>query len=152
MGLPLPLNTLTNLTLGQFLQIFNSQFPALSRIFGGGTPVPASGPFPVAGIDVSKQGVSILPPSFPLQHSYQTSIGVQRDLGHGMVLTADYARRIFVNVGDVALDLNHYSEFINGVRNPVIPVCPASGYTQLGSRVLRTGRSQFLHQRGAGGL
>ena len=131
-GASLPLNTLTNLTLGQFMQIFNSQYPALSRIFGGGTPVPASGPFAVAGIDVSKQGVSILPPNFPLQHSYQTSIGIQRDLGRDTVLTADYARRIFVNVGDVALDLNHYSEFINGVRSPVIPVCPASALYTVG--------------------
>jgi hypothetical protein len=43
-----------------------------------------------------------------------------------MVITADYVRRIFVNIGDLALDHNFYNQFINGVRTPVIPSCGAT--------------------------
>jgi hypothetical protein len=71
---------LTNLTLGQFLQIYHQQIGALTAKF---TPsVPASGPFPVSGIDVAKQGLNLYASSFPQVRSYQTKIGIQRDLGH----------------------------------------------------------------------
>jgi hypothetical protein len=129
-------NTLTNLTIGQFIQLYNSQAPALRDRFGGGplaggsvqlsSTVPTSGAYTVSGIDVTKQGVSIMPPEFPLTRSYQISIGAQRDLGRGMTITADYVRRIFVNIGDLALDQNHYNKFVNGVRTPVIPSCGAT--------------------------
>jgi hypothetical protein len=128
-------NVLSNLTMAQFIQLYNNQAPVLRQQFGGGplpggevqlsTSVPKSGPFSVAAIDVAKQGVSIMPPEFPLTRSYQISFGVQRDLGFGMVLTADYVRKMFINTGDASLDLNHYNEYANGVRTPVIPSCGA---------------------------
>ena len=84
-GASLPINALTNMTLGQFLQIYNAQYPALEASLA---PAPqSSGPFSIAGIDIAKQGIEIYPSHYPLTRSYQTSIGVQQDLGHNMVLT-----------------------------------------------------------------
>lgn len=125
-GAPLPINALTNMTLGQFLQIYNQQYPALEAALAP-TP-PASGPFTVAGIDVSKQGIEIYPSHFPLTRSYQTSIGIQRDLGHDFVLTADWARRQFENVFAGEVDLNFYGRTIPGTAtpNPVIPACTSA--------------------------
>jgi hypothetical protein len=120
-GAPLPLNTLTTMTLGQFLQIVNQQLPAIEQQLA---PIPpASGPFSVSGIQVAKQGIEIYPSKFPLLRSYQTSIGIQRDLGHDMVLTVDWARRLGENVNLGELDLNRSGRYINGVPAPVIPFC-----------------------------
>jgi len=77
----------------------------------------------VTGIDVSKSAIEIFPPQFPIARSYQINVGVQRDLGHSMVLTADYAMRQGENLSQSELDWNLNSRFINGVRTPVIPSC-----------------------------
>jgi Carboxypeptidase regulatory-like domain len=123
-GAPLPLNALTTMTLGQFLQIVNQQLPALEQQLAP-TP-PANGPFSVTGIQLAKQGIEIYPSQFPLLRSYQTSIGIQRDLGHDMVLTVDWARRQGENVNLGELDLNRSARYINGVPAPVIPACRTS--------------------------
>ena len=124
-GAPIPLNAVMNLTLGQFIQIMNQQLPNLQqRLF---PPPPTSGPYTVSGIDVAKQGIEIYPSHFPLLRSYQTSIGVQRDLGHDMVLTVDWARRQGVNVNLGELDLNRSGRRnANGQVFPVIPACTTS--------------------------
>ena len=124
-GASLPTNALTNMTLGQFIQIYNQELPRLNQLLAP-TNVPTSGPYTVSGLDVAKQGARIFPPQFPIMRSYQTSIGVQRDLGHDMVLTADWARRQFENVQLTDVDLNRFNRFINGVQTPVIPVCSPS--------------------------
>jgi hypothetical protein len=119
-GGALPVNVVSNLTFGQFIQIINQQVPALqSKLFGN---TPKSGPFTVSNIDVTKQGVELYPSEFPLLHSYQTSIGVQRDLGHDMVLTADWARRIGVHTNLGEQDLNRFARTADGL-SPVIPRC-----------------------------
>ena len=122
-GAPIPLSTLTTITLGQFMQILNAQVPALSAQLFGNTPT--SGPYSVSGIQVTKQGVEIYPSNFPLLHSYQSSIGVQRDLGHDMVLTVDWARRqgVHTNLGEQ--DLNRYLRTVDG-GSPVIPRCSST--------------------------
>jgi hypothetical protein len=120
-GAPLPLAALSTVTLGQFIQIINQQVPALSaQLFG--TPV-TSGPYTTSGINVTKQGVEIYPANFPFLRSYQTSIGVQRDLGHDMVLTADWARRQAENVNLGEQDLNRYARYTADGIPPVIPAC-----------------------------
>ena len=55
-------------------------------------------------------------------------MGVQRELGWGYVVTADYALRQGENVSQGELDYNLNSRYINGVQTPVIPACstPAS--------------------------
>jgi hypothetical protein len=127
-GTNFSLNQLTNLTLGQWIQIYNQQTPALQQRFG--TLTQTSGPITVSGLDVAKTGIEIFPSKFPLTRTYQTSIGVQRDLGHDMVLTVDYARRIFenVNLGEEDLNRSSRASVINGklTPTPVIPLCTAA--------------------------
>jgi hypothetical protein len=120
-GDPIPTGAITNMTLGQFNTIFNQQIGAITATL---SPVPpTSGPFTVTGIDVSKSAIEIFPPTYPVARSYQLSVGVQRDLGHDMVITADYAMRQGENLSQGELDYNLNTRFINGVAAPVIPTC-----------------------------
>ena len=129
-GAPLPLGAFTTMTLGQFLQIVNQQLPVLAQQL---TPIPpSSGPYSVTGIDIAKQGVEIYPSHFPLLRSYQTNIGVQRDLGHDMILAVDWARRQGENTNLGELDLNRFTRYINGVQSPVIPFCEPNQYYKPG--------------------
>src|SRR4029077_3939226 len=119
-GAPLPLNALTTMTLGQFLQVVNSELPNLEARLA---PIPPkNGPYSVSGIDIAKQGVELYPSHFPLLRSYQTSIGVQRDLGHDMVVTVDWARRIGVHTNLGEQDLNRFARTADGL-SPIIPRC-----------------------------
>ena len=128
-GAPLPVGTVTGMTLGQMLNIYNQQIGALTQKFVPSS-VPTSGPIGVTGLDVAKSAIELFPPNYALGRSYQSSLGVQRDLGHDLVLTADWARRQgdhFNLTSD--LDINHTNWFVNGVTNPIIPVCtPAQRY------------------------
>ena len=119
-GAAIPLNTLTNMTLGQFEQIYAAEIPGLTQTFAP-TP-PASGPFSVSGIDVAKSEVELHAPNFAIMRSYQNSLGVQRDLGHNMILQADWARRQFENVDLGELDLNRFARPASQ-GGPVIPAC-----------------------------
>jgi len=124
-GAPIPLNAVTSLTLGQFIQIMNQQLPNIQQQLFPAPP--RSGPYSVSGIDVAKQGIEIYPSNFPLLRSYQTSVGFQRDLGHDMVLTLDWARRQGENVNLGELDLNRSGRRnAAGQLSPVIPACTAS--------------------------
>lgn len=122
---PIPVGALTTMTLRQFDTIYQQQIGAITAKLAP-TP-PTSGPFSVTGIDVSKSGIEIFPPQYPIARSYQVNVGVQRDLGHNMVLTADYALRQGENVSQGELDWNLNSRYLNvgGVptRTPVIPSC-----------------------------
>ena len=134
-GAPLPLQQLTNMTLGQYIQIYNAQLPNILAEFPS-KPAITSGPFTVDGIDLSKSAIEMYMPHSPLTRSYQTSIGVQRDLGHDMVVTADWARRQFENVLLGEEDFNRTARYtsVNGkpTATPVIPSCPTSPDFTLG--------------------
>ena len=119
-GDPLPVNQLSNITFGEFIQIINQEVPALQAKLFGSTP--KSGPFTVTNIDVTKQGVEIYPAHFPLLHSYQTSIGVQRELGHDMVITVDWVRRLGIHTNLGEQDLNRFNRTADGL-SPIIPRC-----------------------------
>jgi hypothetical protein len=120
-GDPIPVGALTTMTLRQFDQIYNAQIGAINAKL---SPIPpTSGPYTTTGIDVAKSAIEIFPPKYPIARSYQVNVGVQRDLGHNMVLTADYAMRQGENLSQGELDYNLNSRFINGVRTPVIPAC-----------------------------
>jgi hypothetical protein len=120
---PLPLNALTTMTVGQFVNLVNQELPAVAAILSPPNPV-RSGPFPYPNINYAKTGVEIYPQNFPLARSYQTSLGVQHDLGGGVVITADWARRQGENVSLGETDMNLFSRY-NGTTtpNPVIPLC-----------------------------
>jgi hypothetical protein len=124
-GAPLPLTNITNISLGQFMQIYNQELPELTARLIPPTPI-TSGPFTTTGLDIAKQALELYPSQFPVAHSYQTSIGIQQDLGHGMVLTADFSRKVSTHLYTTELDLNRYSRYLNGVNTPVIPKCTAA--------------------------
>jgi hypothetical protein len=119
-GAQIPLSSLSNITLGDFIQIMNLQKPALVASVFGNTPT--SGPYSVTGIQVLKTGVDIFPSHYPEPKTYQTSLGVQRELPWGMVLSADWVRRQGENEGFGALDLNHAARAVDGI-SPIIPTC-----------------------------
>jgi hypothetical protein len=124
-GATLPLSHLTNLTVSQFINIVNQELPAIQAKLAPPNPQ-TSGAFSVSGIDIAKQGVEIYPTHFPLARSYQTSLGVQRDLGMGMVLNVDWARRQGENVSLGEVDMNLFNRYVNFVQTPVIRKCAPS--------------------------
>ena len=125
-GAPIPVGDYTNLTIGQFENIVAQQIGRVQSLIAPG-PLQTSGPYSVSGIDYTKTGVEIFPPgSFPQPRSYQTSLGIQHDMGHDVVISADWARRQGENVTLGEVDQNQYNYFISGVRSPVIPVCAAN--------------------------
>src|SRR5262249_26173145 len=124
-GATLPIGHLTNMTINQFVALVNQELPDIQAKLAPPNPQ-RSGPFTVSGIDIAKQGVEIYPTHFPLARSYQTSLGVQRDFGHGLVLTADWARRQGENVSLGEIDLNLFNRYLNFVQTPVIRKCAPS--------------------------
>jgi len=123
-GALLPSAAITNLTLGQFLQIIQAQTPGLIAAL---TPANKND-LTVRPIDISKTGSQLVPHDYPVQRSYHVSLGVQHQLHHDLVLSADFVRRVFVNelYDGTNIDLNKFNRTINGVQSPVIPICPAA--------------------------
>ncbi len=107
-GAALPINALTNMPVGAFEDLVNAELPAVSAVLAPSN-FPRSGPFPYDELQYEHQGVELYPTHNPMARSYQTSIGVQRELPFGMVLTADYARRVGENIslGEVDQNLLH---------------------------------------------
>jgi len=121
-GAPLPNGHLSNLTLGQYIQIQNAQAPAIAAALAPKNLNDLS----VRNIQISKTGSQLYPKDFPVQHSLQFTIGVQRQLKSDMVLNVDFVRRVFLNTNLGELDGNRWNRYINGVRSPVIPACVGS--------------------------
>jgi hypothetical protein len=119
-GASLPLAQLTTLTLGQFEQIQAQETPAIAASLA--TAIPG-----VTPIQINKSGAQLYPLHSPVQDSYHMSVGIQRELRRDMVLSADFVRRVFLNVqypgGANGVDLNRFTRYINGVQTPVIPIC-----------------------------
>jgi hypothetical protein len=125
-GQSLPLSHLTNMTIGQFINIVNQELPSVAAVLAPPNP-PRSGAFPYPNLAYSKQGVEIYPTHFPLARSYQTSIGIQHDLGYGMVITADWARRQGENVSLGEVDQNLFTRYLGTPTPvPVVPLCAKS--------------------------
>lgn len=116
-GAPVPTNTISNLTVGQFLQIVQQQAPAITAALAAQS---GSG---ITNIQVAKSASDLYPSRFPVQRSYQMSLGVERQVTQDLVVTADFVRRVFVNTSLGALDYNRFDRVINGVQSPVIPIC-----------------------------
>lgn len=121
-GAPLPpAGTLSNLTIGQFMQIYNAQIAEVTRRLTS-----ATFDLSVRGIQVAKTGANLYPLEFPVMRSYHMNLGFQRDLGHDMVINVDFVRRVFVNTLFDALDYNRFNRYINGAQTPVIPRCAST--------------------------
>ncbi|HYL37460.1 MAG TPA: TonB-dependent receptor [Bryobacteraceae bacterium] len=123
-GAAIPAGVFTTFTVGDWVQTYAQQAPAINAVLGP-TP-PTHGPYSVTPLNISKSSSSVstlYPPNVSITRSYQVSFGVQRDLGHDMVLQADWARRQNENTQLAGVDLNHFNEFVNSARTPVIPAC-----------------------------
>ena len=127
--LPLPVGAplsglFSNFTVGQWVQTFAQQSGAISAALS--PPPPKSGPYSVTALNISKSSYALYPPHVSMTRSYQTSIGIQRDLGHDFMVQADWARRQNENTQLIGIDLNHFNQFVNFQRTPVIPQCTIS--------------------------
>ena len=124
-GQPVPIGAalpasgqLTNMTVGQFMQIYNAQIAAVRAALA-----PKGNDLSIRNIQIAKSAANLYPHDYPVQRSYHMNIGLQHDLGHDMVINVDYVRRVFVNTLLGSLDYNRYNRYIGGVQTPVIPKC-----------------------------
>ncbi len=121
-GAPLPANHLSNLTLGQYLQIQQQQAPAIAASLA-----PKNlNDLTVRNIDISKAGAQLYPKDYPVQRGLHFNLGVQRQLPNDMVLSVDFVRRVYLNVLLDEVDMNRWDRYIGGKRSPVIPACTGS--------------------------
>jgi len=121
-GAPLPSGQLMNLTLGQYLQIQQQQAPIIAAELAPKNLNDLS----VTNIDINKAAAQLYPKNYPVQHGLHFDLGVQRQIGRDLVVDVDFVRRVYLNTLLGEVDYNRYNRFINGVRSPVIPVCPAA--------------------------
>ena len=117
-GASLPASTVTNLTIGQFMQIYNAQIGALQAALA-----PRGDDLSVRNIQIGKTATDLYPHEYPVQHALHMSLGVQRELPRNMVLGVELVRRRFDDTLLGSLDWNRFNRFINGVQTPVIPRC-----------------------------
>jgi hypothetical protein len=108
----------TNMTIGQFMQIYNAQIGAVQAALA-----PRGDDLSVRNIQIGKTAADLYPLEFPVQHALHMSLGVQRELPGNMVLGVELVRRNFDDTLLGSLDLNRFNRFINGVQTPVIPRC-----------------------------
>ncbi len=133
-GAPLPIGALTTMTVQQFINTVTTELPAISAILAPANPI-TSGPYPYSAIDYAKQGVEIYPEHYPLARSYQTNLGLQRELPYGFLLTADWARRQGENIALGEIDQNLYNRFEgSSTPVPVIPLCNPNQFQQSPSK------------------
>lgn len=118
-GAALPTGELTNLTVGQYQQIVRQQIGAITAALAPKNLNDLS----VRNIQLNKAAAQLYPKDYPVQRSYHMNFGVQRDLGHDMVVNVDFVRRVFVNLLLGELDLNRFNRRVNGVQAPIIPLC-----------------------------
>jgi hypothetical protein len=121
-GAPLPSGQLINLTLGQYLQIQQQQGPAIAAQLAPKNLNDLS----VTNIDINKSAAQLYPKNYPVQHGIHFDLGVQRQIFRDLVVDVDFVRRVYLNTLLGEVDYNRYNRYINGVRSPVIPVCPAA--------------------------
>jgi hypothetical protein len=119
-GEPLPASgQVTNLTVGQFMQIYNQQIAAVQAQLAPQNINDLS----VRNIQLSKTASDLYPHEYPVQHSLHTSVGIERELSGDVIIGVEYVRRRFEDTLIGSLDLNRFNRFINGVQTPVIPRC-----------------------------
>jgi hypothetical protein len=145
-GASLPANTLTNLTLGQFLQIYQQQIGAINQALAPRNLNDLS----VRNIQLNKSAAQLYPHEYPVQRSYHMNIGVTRELGRDMVVSVDYVRRVFINTLLGELDYNRFNRRINGVQTPVIPRCTSAAQQANPNAQCSTGGITFWTPAGRG--
>lgn len=145
-GAALPFGELTNLTVGQFQQIYNQQIAAITAALAPKNLNDLS----VRNIQVAKNAVRLYPLDYPVQRSYHMNLGLQRDLGHDMVINVDFVRRVFVNTLLGEIDVNRFNRRINGVQTPIIPICTTAAQRADVNAQCSTGAITFWTPGGRG--
>jgi hypothetical protein len=131
-GSQVPTAQFTNLSLGDFMAIYNDEYPAINAKFTVPNPI-TSGPYQYSNVDLAKQNTAGFNAHFPMTRSYQVSVGVQQQLTHDMVLTVDWVQRFIQHAPyGTYIDLNHFTAYTNGVQTPVVPKCLTSQLYVLG--------------------
>jgi len=118
-GAALPFAHLLTMTFGQFQGLYKAQIGALTAALAPKDLNDLS----TRNIDISKTAAQLYPKHYPLMSSDHINVGIQRQIMHDLVISADYARRVFNHVDLGALDTNRFNRYINGVQSPVIPIC-----------------------------
>jgi hypothetical protein len=80
----------------------------------------------VQAIQLNKQvtDTGVFLSDYKTSSALHSSVGIQRELARDFVVSADFAYRHFVHLTlGSAVDLNHYTSVINGIPNPVLPIC-----------------------------
>lgn len=119
-GQPLPVNTITTMTLGQYLQLYRQQIPGIEATFNSQLSNPD---LSVRNINYTKSGTDLYGTEFPVQRGLHMTVGVQRQIDRNTTIAVDFVRRVFTHVNIGGLDLNRFNRYINGVQTPVIPRC-----------------------------
>ncbi len=123
-GAPIPSLTFSTLTLGQYEQIFNQEYAEINALFTNPNPI-KKGPYPYSNVDLIKANTLSFGAKMPMPRSYQTSVGIQRQVTNNLAVTADFVYKM-INQATASVDLNHYNEYsltTPGVQTPVIPKC-----------------------------
>jgi len=122
-GAPLPASgQVTNMTVGQFMQIYNAQIAALRAQLAPRDLNDLS----VRNIQLGKTATDLYPLEYPVQHALHMSLGIQRELPGNMVLAVEGVRRRFDDTLLGSLDWNRFNRFVNGVQTPVIRRCASA--------------------------
>lgn len=80
---------------------------------------PANRDFSVRSIDLNRQGRNLSDPSNRAPSAVHVTVGIQRELSPGFVVSADFVLKRFFNTFINGIDYNRY----NSARGPVIPRC-----------------------------
>lgn len=105
----------TQFTGSLLLSILPNVRAGLTQQFGD----PNNTDLSTRNIEVFKQGSSLLARDFVAPYSEHFTVGVQRELLHDFVLTADFVLRRFVHQNTGSIDVNRW----NSASGPVIPAC-----------------------------
>ena len=116
LGRPLNFRTSpTQFSGSHLLSILPNVRRALIQQFGD----PANTDLSVRNIDVFKQGAGIMAGDFVAPYSLHFNVGVQHELAHDLVITADFVLRRSVHQNTGGIDLNRW----NSASGPVIAKC-----------------------------
>jgi hypothetical protein len=113
LGTPLNFPSPTMFTGAQLL----SALPMIRATLEQRRGDPNNRDFAVRNIEVDKQG-SVVSMDLPAPASQHISIGIQHQLAHDFVISADFVARQFFHLG-TGIDFNHFLS----VRGPVLPMC-----------------------------
>jgi hypothetical protein len=109
-------NNLTLFTGADLVAILQDVRAGLAQSLSNGNPS-------LQAIQITKQALmaAIFPETVPDPSALHVNVGVQRELGHGVVVSADAVYRHFIHVpqNGGSFDANHFKS----VREPAIPAC-----------------------------